>query len=63
MGEAFGIFQQLIIKSNGRAHVAKHVDQASICQAAFLLAKDERQGSLYGRPSHRVFLARPARHA
>jgi hypothetical protein len=49
MGEAFGRFQQLIIKSNGRTHVAKHIDQASICQAAFPLAKDERQGPFIRR--------------
>ena len=36
MGEAFGRFEELIVKSNGGAHAAKHIDEASICQAASL---------------------------
>ena len=44
MGEAFGRFQELIVESNSRAHVAKHIDQASICQAAFSLAKSAGLG-------------------
>lgn len=53
MSEAFGRFQQLIIESNGRTHVTKHIDQASICQAALPFARNEH------RTSRRAFLAFP----
>jgi hypothetical protein len=44
VGEAFGGLQELIVESNSRAHVLKHIDQASICQTAFSLAKKARVG-------------------
>lgn len=44
VGEAFGRFQELIVESNSCAHVAKHIDQASICQAAVSLAKNDDSG-------------------